>query len=81
MRWLLAALIILAVGLGVPVSSTAAYEYDGPSIERVDAREMEAAEASPAQPSDLGEGSVSCSADARGTSTTPVREVLPQSPI
>jgi hypothetical protein len=55
---------------GTTTASATSFTYDGPSIARVDAREMEAAEASPAQPSDMREGSVCRSTEERGTSTT-----------
>jgi Restriction endonuclease fold toxin 9 len=79
--WIIVVFAAFSTPAGVAVASegvaarevvvTSAFNYDGPSIARVDAREMGAAEASPAQLSDMREESVSRSVEERDTSTTP----------
>ena len=75
-RLLALVLAALTALLGLPPGTTtttaATYSYDASTSARVDAHELEPAAASPAQLSDLPEGSASPSAAARGTSTTPL---------
>ena len=80
--WIIVVFAAFSTPAGVAVASegvaarevvvTSAFSYDGPSIARIDEREMGAPEASPAQLSDMREESVSRSVEERDTSTTRV---------
>ena len=75
------ALVGATLGLaltGTTTATAAHFTYNAPDTTRVDVQQIAAAESAPSQVSDEREGSASSSAAARGASTTPLREVLPQ---
>jgi hypothetical protein len=79
LRWLFAILLTMATMVVVPsasVLSAASFNYDAPTITRVDGHAFEVAEASPAVFSDVREGSASPSAEGRAPSTTPMTPVV-----
>ncbi len=77
-RLLVLVLAALTALLGLPSGTTTArattYTYDASTSARVDAHELASAAASPAQLSDLPEGTASPPVQARGTSTTPLSQ-------
>jgi hypothetical protein len=68
---LLLALAAVLVGVGTTTIGAATHSYDVPTIARVDAHGVEAAETRQVRPGGLRDGSFSPSVETRQTSTTP----------
>jgi hypothetical protein len=81
-RWLLLAAVVLAATAVVAMApsttttSAATFDYDVPTLARVDVPHVSAADAAETQPIPTREGSASHSAAARGASTTPNPSVV-----
>lgn len=79
-RWLLAALIVVAVGFSASVPSISAYEYDAPTVARFDIHQINTIEAPTIALSDAREEWALPPAEARRASTTPnLRSVATES--